>query len=86
MNIKDLAVAKELSHEERAVRGGAGGNIAVIGGTFATNSANGVNFGPQTSVAIGPVVDQIYAPVTTVTKVDLNSLSAVDSLVDAFQK
>ena len=84
MKIQDLS--KELSHEERAVRGGAG-NVAFIGGQYASNNAGGgIDFGPETNVQIGPTLTQTYAPVS----VDLNTitltktLEAVDSM--AFQK
>jgi hypothetical protein len=76
MEINDLAVSKELSHEERAVRGGAG-NIAVIGGQYAHNSVSGFAFGsPQTNVNIGPTVTQNYAPVS----VDLNTFTLTKNL------
>jgi hypothetical protein len=80
MQIKDLA--KTLSHEERAVRGG-NGPVAVIGGQYASNSVSGFAFGsPQTNVQIGPTVTQTYDPVSlnltsvtsTVTKNELASL------------
>ncbi len=77
MEINDLAVSKELSDEERAVRGGAGGNIAVIGGQDANNSISGFAFGsPQTSVNVGPTVAQTYAPVS----VDLNTITLTKTL------
>jgi hypothetical protein len=91
MFIKDLAITKDLTHAERAVRGGAG-NIAIIGGQSAINSNSvggfvvGSSFGPQTNALEGPVVEQSYAPVKTI--LDLTSLTqnvnALNSVV--FQK
>jgi hypothetical protein len=91
MFIKDLSVAKDLTHAERAVRGGAG-NVAIIGGQSPVNSNSvggvvlGSSFGSQTNALEGPVVEQNYAPVST--SLDLISLTqttnALNSLV--FQK
>jgi hypothetical protein len=91
MFIKDLSVAKDLTHAERAVRGGAG-NVAIIGGQSAINSNSvggivaGSVFGPQTNSLEGAVVEQNYAPVST--SLDVTSLTknvnALGSLV--FQK
>jgi hypothetical protein len=86
MYIKNLEMTKELSSDERAVRGGSG-NVAVIGGQGALNSVPGFAFGsPQTNVEIGPTVTQTYAPVS----VDLNTITLTKTLESigsvAFQK
>jgi len=79
MNIKDLEMSKELSHEERAVRGGAG-NVAIIGGQNASNSVSGFAFGsPQSILQVGPSLSQSYAPV----KVDVTTIDVTKTL-DAF--
>jgi hypothetical protein len=82
MKIQDLS--KDLSHEERAVRGGAG-NALLIGGQNASNSSGGgIAFGPETNVQIGPTVTQTYAPVS----VDLNTITltkTLESVGSAFQ-
>ena len=76
MNIKDLEMSKELSHEERAVRGGFG-NVALIGGQTAGNSVSGWAFAsPQTNLQIGPTVTQTYAPVS----VDLDTITLTKNL------
>jgi hypothetical protein len=79
MFIKDLEIAKELSHEERAaVRGG---NQYMFGGW---QNASGYVFGNVTQVA-GPQIQTDVHP-TTIVDVDTTtiskSLSAVDSLLN----
>ena len=76
MNIKDLEMTKDLSREERAVRGGFG-NVALIGGQAAGNGVSGWSFAsPQTNLQIGPTVTQTYAPVS----VDLDTITLTKTL------
>ena len=64
MNIKDLEMTKELSLEERAVRGGGdSANFGYIGGPALATSGGTSFFSPSTNV-------QIFAPVQTQTNVD----------------
>ena len=62
MNIKDLDMTKELSLEERAVRGGSA-NYGYIGGPVLAANGGASFFSPATNV-------QIFAPVQTQTNVD----------------
>jgi hypothetical protein len=62
MNIKDLEITQELSHDERAVRGGSA-NYGYIGGPVLAANGGASLFSPQTNV-------QIYTPVQTQTNVD----------------
>jgi hypothetical protein len=77
MNIKDLEVAKELSHEERAVRGGANVNNGFIFGPSLVENAGPSLFSPNTTVLIAPQEQtQInVAPVTTT--VDVSKIASV---------
>jgi hypothetical protein len=67
MNIKDLEMTKELSHEERAVRGGSA-NFGYIGGPVLATNGGASFFSPATNV-------QIFAPVQTQTNVDPTTIS-----------
>ena len=62
MNVKDLEMSQELSHEERAVRGGSA-NYGYIGGPVLATAGGNSLFSPSTNV-------QIFAPVQTQTNVD----------------
>jgi hypothetical protein len=62
MNIKDLDMTQDLSHAERAVRGGSA-NFGYIGApVLATYGGNSL-FSPSTNV-------QVFAPVQTQTNID----------------
>jgi hypothetical protein len=67
MNIQDLAMTQDLSHEERAVRGGSA-NFGYIGGPVLTTNAGPSLFSPSTNV-------QIFAPVQTQTNVDTKTIT-----------
>ena len=67
MNIKDLEMTKELSHEERAVRGGSA-NFGYIGGPVLAANGGASFFSPATNV-------QIFAPVQTQTNVDPTTIT-----------
>ena len=68
MNIKDLDMTKELSLEERAVRGGSA-NVGYIGGPVLAANGGASFFSPATNV-------QIFAPVQTQTNVDPTVVTA----------
>ena len=68
MNVKDIEMSKDLSNEERAVRGGSA-NFGYIGSpVLATNGGNSL-FSPSTNV-------QIFTPVQTQTNVDPTTITA----------
>ena len=67
MNIKDLDMTKELSLEERAVRGGSS-NVGYIGGPVLDTDGGASFFSPATNV-------QIDAPVQTQTNVDPTTIT-----------
>jgi hypothetical protein len=62
MNIQDLEMTKELSQDERAVRGGSA-NYGYIGGPVLATNGGASLFSPATNV-------QIFTPVQTQTNVD----------------
>jgi hypothetical protein len=62
MNVKDLEMTKDLSQDERAVRGGSA-NYGYIGGPVLANSGGASLFSPVTNV-------QIFTPVQNQTNVD----------------
>ena len=68
MNIKDLEMTKELSLEERAVRGGSS-NVGYIGGPVLAANGGASFFSPATNV-------QIFAPVQTQTNVDPTTITS----------
>jgi hypothetical protein len=68
MNLKDIDTTKELTEEERQVRGGSG-NFGYIGGpVLATNGGDSL-FSPATNV-------QIDTPVQTQTNVDPTTITS----------
>jgi hypothetical protein len=67
MNIQDLDMTKDLSHDERAVRGGSA-NFGYIGGPVLATNAGPSLFSPVTNV-------QIFAPVQTQTNVDPTTIT-----------
>jgi hypothetical protein len=71
MNIKDLEMTKDLSHEERAVRGGSA-NFGYIGGPVLATNGGASFFSPATNV-------QIYTPVQTQTNVDPTTITSAVS-------
>jgi hypothetical protein len=71
MNIKDLGMTKDLSHEERAVRGGSS-NFGYIGGPVLATNGGASFFSPATNV-------QIYTPVQTQTNVDPTTITSAVS-------
>ena len=92
MNIKDLAVAKELSHEERAVVRG-GNNLG-----FIANGPQSVSVaGASGLLAIGdPTITTVVGPTNTQTQTDVNvtslsysvsqDVSAVNSVLAGFSQ
>jgi hypothetical protein len=77
MFIKDLEVSKELSRKELAgVRGGF--NIGIQGGQTVSQGSL-LNFASPVTAVNAPTMTNTY------TEVDINSLSAVGSLVLAAQ-
>jgi hypothetical protein len=68
MNIKDLDMTKELSLEERAVRGGSA-NYGYIGGPVLATNGGASFFSPATNV-------QIFTPVQTQTNVDPTTITS----------
>jgi hypothetical protein len=68
MNIKDLDMTKELSLEERAVRGGSA-NYGYIGGPVLATNGGDSFFSPATNV-------QIFTPVQTQTNVDPTTITS----------
>jgi hypothetical protein len=68
MNIKDLDMTKELSLEERAVRGGSA-NYGYIGGPVLATSGGASFFSPATNV-------QIFTPVQTQTNVEPTTITS----------
>jgi hypothetical protein len=83
MKIQDLS--KELSNEERAVRGGANLNVANIGGPTLVQGGGPRLFSPNTTVLVdSPTVSQVnVAPITTTLDVSktANVLGSLDSLI-----
>ena len=84
MNVKDLEMSKDLSNEERAVRGGSA-NFGYIGGPSLETYGGNSLFSPNTNV-------QIFTPVQTQTNVDpvtitkdvsksVNVLGSLDSFI-----
>jgi hypothetical protein len=65
MKIQDLS--KDLSHEERAVRGGSNANIGYIGGPELLQSNGPSLFSPSTAVIVDTPtqIQTNVAPVTT---------------------
>src|ERR1700729_4650810 len=68
MNIQDLEMTQDLSHEERAVRGGSA-NFGYIGGPVLAPSGGPSLFSPSTNV-------QIFTPVQTQTNVDPTTITS----------
>src|SRR5277367_361986 len=68
MNIQDLEMTQDLSHEERAVRGGSA-NFGYIGGPVLATSGGASLFSPSTNV-------QIFTPVQTQTNVDPTTITS----------
>ena len=62
MNVKDIEMSKDLSNEERAVRGGSA-NFGYIGGPVLETHGGNSLFSPSTNV-------QIFTPVQTQTNVE----------------
>lgn len=84
MNVKDIEMSKDLSNEERAVRGGSS-NFGYIGGPVLETHGGNSLFSPSTNV-------QIFTPVQTQTNVDpltitkdvsksVNVLGSLDSFI-----
>jgi hypothetical protein len=79
MKVQDLS--KELSDEERAVRGGSNANIGFIGGPELAQSGGPSLFSPSTAVVVDTPtqIQTNVAPVTT-TLDSLNTANVVGSL------
>jgi len=67
MRIQDLEMTQDLSHAERAVRGGSA-NFGYIGGPSLSTYGGNSLFSPNTNV-------QIFAPVQTQTNVDTTTIT-----------
>ena len=79
MNVKDLEMSKDLSNEERAVRGGSA-NYGFIGGPELTTHGGDSLFSPNTNVQIfTPVQTQTNIDPTTITKNITDTASVVGS-------
>jgi hypothetical protein len=80
MNVKDLEMTKELTNEEREVRGGSS-NVGYIGGpVLATNGGNSF-FSPNTNVQIdAPTQTQTNVDPTTITESVSKSANVLGSL------
>jgi hypothetical protein len=80
MNVKDIDTTKELTEEERAVRGGSA-NYGFIGGpVLATNGGTSL-FSPATNVQIDtPVQTQTNVDPTTITETSTNTANVLGSL------
>jgi hypothetical protein len=68
MKLQDLEMTQDLSHEERAVRGGSA-NFGYIGGPVLATSGGASLFSPSTNV-------QIFTPVQTQTNVDPTTITS----------
>ena len=80
MNIKDLDMTKELSLEERAVRGGSD-NYGYIGGPVLATSGGDSFFSPSTNVQIfTPAQSQTNVDPTTITRSVSKSANVLGSL------
>jgi hypothetical protein len=79
MKIQDLS--KELSHEDRAVRGGVGSvsNVGIIGGSEFLDNSGGNIGSSNTNLAIGTLSQANVAPETT-TKDVLKTVNVLGSL------
>jgi hypothetical protein len=73
MNVKDLEMTKDLSQDERAVRGGSA-NFGYIGGPVLATSGGASLFSPNTNV-------QIFTPTQTQTNVDPVTITKSESNV-----
>jgi hypothetical protein len=80
MNVKDLDTTKDLTDEERAVRGGSA-NYGFIGGpVLATNGGTSL-FSPNTNVQIDtPVQTQTNVDPTTITESVSKNANVLGSL------
>jgi len=80
MNIKDLEIAQDLSHAERAVRGGSS-NVANIGGPVLVDNGGISLYSPKTIAQVNaPVVTQINADPTTITDTTSEVANVLGSL------
>jgi hypothetical protein len=68
MKLQDLEMTQDLSHDERAVRGGSA-NFGYIGGPVLATSGGASLFSPSTNV-------QIFEPVQTQTNVDPTTITS----------